>query len=120
MGDILDDRLREMVARANAGAYIPPLEPTANAVGQKGKRAMATKVSKKEARGFEFRFASGQNRSGAFAAKYPWDEGFGGDLLLIERSEGPENEKGTVVEGTETALRSALMTAGAVFSETDA
>lgn len=30
------------------------------------------------------------------ASKYPWNEWFNGDLLMIERSEGPENEKGTI------------------------
>lgn len=61
---------------------------------------MATKVSKKEAKGFEFRFASGQNRSGAFAAKYPWDEWFDGELWLLERHDGPANNKGTIEQPT--------------------
>lgn len=34
--------------------------------------------------------------SGGFARKYDWDSWFAGDLLLIERSSGGENDKGTI------------------------
>ena len=51
---------------------------------------MATKVKLK--RGQEKKFKKGSTTG----TKYPWDEWFNGDLLQIERSVGPENEKGTV------------------------
>jgi hypothetical protein len=93
MADILDDRLRRLVAEANAGAYIPPPDPT----GSEGQRIMATKV--KMAKGKEFEFAPA---TGGFATKYPWDQWLNGDLLLLERSEGPENSKGTIEQPTVT------------------
>lgn len=55
---------------------------------------MATKVKLKK--GAEFNFARK-----ATGTKYPWDEWFNGDLLMIERSVGPENEKGTIEVPTE-------------------
>lgn len=94
------ETLEQMCARANASAYIPPPEPTAN-VGRKAVCSMATKV--KLAKGREFHFAPAKAFGGE--AKYPWDEWFNGDLLLLERSEGPENDKGTVLEGQETVKR---------------
>lgn len=48
----------------------------------------------KLARGKEFTFK--QTPSGIGETKYPWDEWFNGDLLMLERSDGPENEKGTI------------------------
>lgn len=57
---------------------------------------MATKVKLGKGKEFEFR----PSRVGGFAAKYPWDEWFNGDLLLLERSEGPANDKGTVEHPT--------------------
>lgn len=72
---------------------------------------MATKV--KMAKGKEFVFAAA--RQGTFAAKYPWDEWFAGDLLLLERSEGPNNDKGTVIEGQETLKRDYGVPTNAMF-----
>lgn len=104
---ILDERLKRLVSQANAGAYIPPIDPT----GSKGRRTMAQKV--KLPKGKEFQFPTA--RVGTFAAKYPWDEWFNGDLLLLERSEGPENEKGTVIEGQETVKRDYNVPTNAMF-----
>lgn len=103
---ILDDRLRRLISQANAGAYLPPIDPT----GSERRRAMATKV--KLPKGKEFTFAAAK---GGFGAKYPWDEWFNGDLLLLERSEGPENEKGTVIEGQETVKRDYGVPRNAMF-----
>ncbi len=36
---------------------------------------------------------------------YPWGEWLDGTLWLLERSEGPANEKGTILPGTETTKR---------------
>ncbi len=52
---------------------------------------MASKV--KVAKGKTFEFTTSAT---SFAAKYPWDEWFSGDLLMLERSEGSENDKGTI------------------------
>jgi hypothetical protein len=46
-------------------------------------------------RGEEFKFST----SGP-ATRYPWDEWFNGDLLLLEQSEGTKDEKGTVTTVT--------------------
>jgi len=97
---IQDAELRRLCERANAYAFIPPIEPTTR-VGGKKRCKMATKV--KLARGKEFVFARAKGFGGEI--KYPWDEWFSGDLLLLERSEGPENSKGTVIEGQETTKR---------------
>ncbi len=53
---------------------------------------MATKVKMKKGTDFTFKTAKG----GGSGSKYDWDGWFNGDLLLIERSEGPENDKGTI------------------------
>ena len=82
MSTILDDRLRRLVAQANAGAFIPPSDPTG-----------ATKMAR------EFKMPKGAKLAKTAATgetKYPWDEWFSGKLLLIERSEGAENDKGTI------------------------
>lgn len=55
---------------------------------------MASKVKLKKNQ--EFNFATA-----ATGTKYPWDEWFNGDLLMIERSVGKENDKGTIIEATE-------------------
>lgn len=52
---------------------------------------MAQKI--KLGKGKEFQF---KERSVGGEPKYPWDEWFDGSLYMIERSEGPENEKGTI------------------------
>lgn len=54
----------------------------------------------KLARGKEFNFE--QKGKGA---KYPWDEWFNGDLLMLERHDGPENEKGTIEDDKATTKR---------------
>ena len=46
-------------------------------------------------KGKEFVFAKVASKGAA--PKYPWDEWFNGDLLLLEQSTGSKNEKGTVV-----------------------
>lgn len=51
----------------------------------------------------EYTFQS--SKGGGTASKYAWDEWFSGKLILIERSEGPENAKGTIEDGTETTKR---------------
>jgi hypothetical protein len=79
------EKLRAMVARLNAGGYLPPPLP-----GIAGKETRMKEV--KLAKGKEFDFSS----TSAQATKYPWDAWFSGKLLMIERSEGPENEKGTI------------------------
>lgn len=56
---------------------------------------MAKSVKLKKGQEFNFGAAKGQ------ASKYPWDEWFNGDLLLLERSSGTEDDKGTVVEVTD-------------------
>lgn len=48
-------------------------------------------------KGKEFSFAQAPKGG---VAKYPWDEWFDGSLLMLERSEGPENDKGTIEEPT--------------------
>lgn len=57
---------------------------------------MAKQVKLKRGQEFQFKAATG----GAVASKYPWDEWFNGDLLIIERSEGKSDDKGTVVDIT--------------------
>lgn len=91
------ETLQQVTARANASAFIPPEEPTAR-VGRKKGTKMATKVKIPRGREFEFKPATG----GGGAHKYPWDEWFSGDLLLLERSEGLENGKGTIEKPTTT------------------
>lgn len=87
----MDEILRRMVARVNASAYIP------NDVGERIKeRVMAKPVKLKGGKEFSFVSKSGVE------AKYPWDEWFNGDLLMLERSEGTENEKGTIEAPTTT------------------
>lgn len=80
--------LRRMVASLNAGGYLPPPLP-ATTGGKETKMAKPVKMPK----GKEFDFGAA---SSSVSAKYPWDEWFNGSLLMIERSEGPENAKGTI------------------------
>lgn len=61
---------------------------------------MAQKV--KLAKGQEFVFSSG--KAGG-VSKFPWDEWLNGDLLLIEQSEGPKDDKGNTIEETMTAKK---------------
>lgn len=56
---------------------------------------MAQKI--KLGKGKEFHF---KERAVGGVLKYPWDEWFDGSLYLLERSEGPENEKGTIESPT--------------------
>lgn len=52
---------------------------------------MAQKVHLKKGKEFVFKAPAAGG-----ALKYPWDEWFDGTLWMLERSEGPENEKGTI------------------------
>lgn len=65
------DQLERLVARLNAGAYLPPLPKEENTM------AKAVKLPK----GKEFTFTKT-----AASGKYPWDAWLNGDLLLLERS----------------------------------
>jgi hypothetical protein len=76
------------VARVNSNSFISPPNPT-------GAIIMAKPV--KLAKGKEFNFSVSKGA----VSKYPWDEWFSGELLLLERSEGTEDEKGTIIEPTE-------------------
>lgn len=76
------ETLEQLYARINATAFIPNTE----------NKVMAQKI--KLGKGKEFTFP--KTGGGAVASKYPWDEWFNGDLLLLERSEGTDNEKGTI------------------------
>lgn len=53
--------------------------------------AKAVKLRK----GQEFVFAA-PKRGGGGEAKYPWDQWFDGTLIMLERSEGEDNDKGTI------------------------
>lgn len=75
----------QFVARVNASGFIPA-EPL---IG--GSRVMAQKV--KLGKGKEFQF---KERAVGGVLKYPWDEWFDGSLWLLQRHDGPENEKGTI------------------------
>lgn len=79
----------ELVARVNRGAFIPPPDPT-------GASVMAKQVKLRKGQEFTFKTAKGGG-----ASKYPWDEWLNGDLLLLERSSGTEDDKGTVVNITD-------------------
>lgn len=57
---------------------------------------MAKPVHLKKGKEFQFNVSTG-----SVAAKYPWDEWFDGRLIMLERSSGTENDKGTIVEVTE-------------------
>ena len=88
------ETLEQMVARINASAFIPNEELTAV--------AKSVKVGK----GKEFVFAP--TSGGGQALKYPWDEWFNPDpkqfpngLVWLERSEGTEDDKGTITEVSE-------------------
>lgn len=103
MSVILDERLRELLARANAGAFLTPPDPT----GGEGRKIMAKGI--KVPKGKEISFAPAGKGGGI---KYPWDAWFNpdhkefpGGLVLLERSEGPENPKGTIEDGMETVKR---------------
>ena len=76
------ETLEQLVARVNASAFIPLEDYT----------AMAKPV--KLGKGKTFTFAS--PKGGGQSSKYPWDEWFKGDLLMLERSSGTEGEKGTI------------------------
>ena len=74
----MPETFEQLVARINSSAYIPPTNPT-------GADVMAKHV--KLGKNKEFIFTSGGGQS----TKYPWDEWFNGDLLLLERSEVDES-----------------------------
>lgn len=82
------ETLEQLVARVNAHSFIPPSNPTG--------AIMAKQV--KLAKGKEFHFSATKGRT---ETKYAWDEWFNGNLLLLERSSGEENDKGTIVNITE-------------------
>ena len=78
----MQESLEQLVARINASAYLPG----------EGIGIMAKPV--KLAKGKDFVFKSAPKGGGE--SKYTWDEWFSGSLLLLERSEGTENDKGTI------------------------
>lgn len=80
----------QFVARVNASGFLPKEDPTGRV------RVMAQKVKLHKGKEFVFRepVAGG-------TPKYPWDEWFDGTLWMLERSDGPENEKGTIEHPTE-------------------
>jgi hypothetical protein len=88
------ETLEQLVARINASAFVPHKQvgtiPT-----KETKMAKQVKLRKNQEADSLF---NGNGRGGA--AKYPWDEWFSGELLLLERSEGTENDKGTIVTPT--------------------
>lgn len=57
---------------------------------------MAKQVKLTKGKEFQFNVAGGRD-----VTKYPWDEWFDGRLIMLERSSGGENEKGTIVDVTE-------------------
>lgn len=76
-----DLTFEQFVARVNASGFLPT----------EGVTQVATKINLKK--GKEFHFV---DRAVGGVTKYPWDEWFDGSLYLLERSSGPENEKGTI------------------------
>ncbi len=76
----------QLVARVNGHAFFPPVDPT-------GGLAVAKPIKLAKGKEFQFNVSGGRE-----VTKYPWDEWFGGNLLLLERSSGKENDKGTIVE----------------------
>jgi hypothetical protein len=78
------ETFEQLIARVNAGGYLPPV-------------GVSTMRELKMAKGKEYTFKTAK----AAQSKYPWDEWFNGKLNLIERSVGPENDKGTIEEPTE-------------------
>lgn len=87
------ESFEQFVARINASAYLPPSNPTAEEYLSRKGPNMARQVKLPKGKEFEFKKSTG----GAFALKYPWDEWFNGDLLLIERSD--VDEDGEPVKG---------------------
>lgn len=81
------ETFEQLVARVNASAFVP---------STKGESKMAKVVKLPKNREFSFK-----TTKGGAAEKYPWDEWLSGELLLLERSEGTENEKGTIDNITE-------------------
>ena len=79
----------QLVARVNGHAFLPPPDPT-------GVRAMAKQVKLAKGKEFQFNVSTGRD-----VTKYPWDEWFDGRLIMLERSSGAENDKGTIVDITE-------------------
>lgn len=89
------ETIDQFVARVNASGYVPPPEPSGNSAKLRSSK-MPKLVRLPKNKEFEFK----SSKSGGFASKYPWDQWFDGSLLLLERSEGPENDKGTIEEPT--------------------
>lgn len=83
----MSETFEQFVARVNRNGFIPK---------DGGVRVMAQKVHLKKGKEFQFK-----ERPAGGELKYPWDEWFDGSLYLIERSSGPENEKGTIESPTE-------------------
>ena len=77
-----------MVARINACAYLAD-EPITGS----GEKIMAKQVKLKK--NAEFTFSASK---GGMSAKYPWDEWFNGDLLLLERSVEKDDGQGGQVK----------------------
>lgn len=83
------ESFEELVARINRNAFVPTPEPT-------GATVMPKQV--KLRKGQEFTFAASK---GGAQSKYDWDSWLNGDLLLLERSSGTEDDTGTIVTVTE-------------------
>jgi hypothetical protein len=89
------ESLEDMVARINRNSFIPP--------PQKETRIMKTvKMSKKQLDAIE---SHNVRSGGGFTAKYPWEDFFNGELNLLERHDGPENDKGTIEDDKATVRR---------------
>ena len=74
----MPETFEQFVARVNAYGYLPTKDDP---------MAQIVKLKKNQS----FNFATKSQSS-----KYPWDEWFTGDLLMLQQSEGTKDEKGTV------------------------
>lgn len=81
------ETLEQIVARVNANGFLPTEKASKD--GRSG--VMAQKLHLKKGKEFQFK-----ERAVGGELKYPWDEWFDGSLYMLERSEGPENDKGTI------------------------
>lgn len=79
----MQETFEQLVARVNLNSFIPSEDHTG------GIMAKQVKLSK----GKEFNF----NVSKTGTTKYPWDEWFTGNLLMLEQSSGEADDKGTIV-----------------------
>lgn len=84
----MDERLRALTARATSCGHLE----TEGGIYTARKMAKIMKTPKN----FDANTAFKGGHGGGGSHPYKWDEWFSGDLVLLERSEGPENEKGTI------------------------